>query len=119
MLMKVSSKEAYGVNMKIQLLHGRESVGSVQSQKVGNTEILYASVKRGQTYHIELDFTNSIITLTSFFDCPNAHLQIAMVRETEAHASIQEQHGQPHDFVYKETKAVREKLATMFNLISM
>jgi hypothetical protein len=119
MLMKVSSKEAYGINMKIQLLHGKDKVGSVTSQKVGNTEIMYASVKKGQTYHIELDFTNSIITLTSFFDCPNAHLQIAMVREAEARASIKEQHEKPHDFVYKETKTVREKLATMFNLISM
>lgn len=74
MLLKVSSKEAYGVNMKIRLLQARQGTSSAQSQKVGNTEILYAAVKKGQTYHLELDFTNSIITLSSFFDCPNAHL---------------------------------------------
>lgn len=74
MLMKVSSKEAYGINMKLQLLQGAEKESHIKAQRVGNTEIMYASVKKGQTYHIELDFTNSIITLSSFFDCPHAHL---------------------------------------------
>jgi len=61
MLMKVSSKESYGVNMRIQLLKGSEKESQIRAERVGNTEIMYATVKKGQTYHIELDYTNSII----------------------------------------------------------
>lgn len=76
--------------MKVQLLHGREKASKIKAQKVGNTEIMYASVKQGQTYHIELDFTNSIIVLSSFFDCPSAHLEISMMSLKEAHALVKE-----------------------------
>lgn len=44
MLLKVSSKLANGLNLKLNLHHGRE-MGSVKSQRIGNTETLFATVK--------------------------------------------------------------------------
>jgi hypothetical protein len=107
MLIKVSSKESYGINMRIQLLKGSEKESQIKAERVGNTEIMYATVKKGQTYHIELDYTNSIIQLSSFFDCPNAHLQISMIQTDEALDMIKEQNQKPNDVVKKDTKNVR------------
>lgn len=72
MLLKMSSKQAYGVNMAMTLCQGQDCLFS--SSQVGNTEMLYTTLNRGETYHVQLDFSNSIIALSSFFDCPHAHL---------------------------------------------
>jgi len=45
MLLKMSAKEAYGINMGMTLCQGQDC--SIKSQKVGNTEVLYAQVRRG------------------------------------------------------------------------
>jgi len=42
-----------------------------------------------------------------------------MMGHQEANDHIQLQHEKPHDFIYKESKMLREKLATVFDLVSM
>lgn len=82
MLLKMSSKQAYGVNMGMSLCQGRDCLFS--SSQVGNTEMLYTTLSKGEKYYVQLDFSNSIIALSSFFDCPHAHLQISMIKLSEA-----------------------------------
>lgn len=87
MLLKVSSKQAYGVNLAMRLCDDHDCHGF--SSQTGNTEILYAKAKKGGKYYLELDYSNSIIQLSSFFDCPHLHLKIAMMKTSDATKALQ------------------------------
>jgi len=88
MLLKISAKEAYGINMGMTLCQGTDC--SVKSSKVGNTEILFSVLKKGKAYNINLDYSHSIVELSSFYDCPHARLTVAMTKVSEAKDFIQE-----------------------------
>ena len=88
MLLKMSSKEAYGVNMAMTLCTEEDCL--VSSSQIGNTEVLFTILDKGHSYYVQLDFSNSIIALSSFFDCPHAHLQVSMVKLEEAHHMLDE-----------------------------
>jgi hypothetical protein len=89
MLLKMSSKEAYGVNMAMTLCTEEDCL--VASSQVGNTEVLFATLTEGRSYYIQLDYSNSIIALSSFFDCPHAHLQVSMMKLVEARGVLEAQ----------------------------
>ena len=61
MVLKMSAKEAYGVNMIMQLC--TKSGCTKSSTRAGNTNVLYATVKKGTAYYIELNYSGSIIVL--------------------------------------------------------
>ena len=88
MLLKMSSKEAYGVNMIMNLCTEHDCL--VSSSQIGNTEVLFTELSKGQSYYVQLDFSNSIIQLSSFFDCPHAHLQVSMMKLEEVHHMLDE-----------------------------
>lgn len=100
MLLKVSAKEAYGVNMKMSLCDGGEDVDDdwklhlesarcpVHSSQVGNNELLYATVSKGKSYVLVLDYTNSILSLSSFYDCPHTQFKLAMMNLEEANKIV-------------------------------
>jgi hypothetical protein len=88
MLLKMSSREAYGVNMAMQLCEGQQC--TVSSSQVGNAELLFAILSKGKSYEVKLDFSHSIIALSSFFDCPHAHLSIAMMKVDDARLALQD-----------------------------
>jgi hypothetical protein len=46
MILKVSSKIAYGVDVKFRLCLGASDC-KIQSQRIGNSELLFTSVKKG------------------------------------------------------------------------
>jgi hypothetical protein len=56
---------------------------------VGNTEILMASVMKDTEYVIKLDYSNSIVQMSTFFDCPHAHIRIAMQTKSEVDKIIE------------------------------
>ena len=90
MLIKMSSKEAYGVNMEMKLCQDENNC-EARSSKTGNTEILFAEVKAGKSYRIHLDFSHSIVSLSSFYDCPHARVSIAMTKVSVAEGIIKAQ----------------------------
>ena len=62
MVLKVSSKEAYGVNMAISLCSADHNCRDHhKSQQIGNTEVLMAQVKAGSHYYLKLDYSHSIV----------------------------------------------------------
>lgn len=89
MLLKVSAKEGYGVNMEMTLCQGADC--SIVSSKTGNTEMLFATVQKGKEYVLTLDYSHSIIELHSFYDCPNVRLSIAMTSVADAKAKMKDQ----------------------------
>lgn len=126
MLVKVSAKEAHGVNMKLRLCEGEdpEDVGDRQqsttcpasSSQIGNHEILYARMSKGKTYTLILDYTNSIITLSSFYDCPHTKLKVAMTRLEEAQQLLSKQAA---DTAISRKKSESEaSLANFFDALS-
>lgn len=72
MVLKISAKEAYGVNMAMSLCDERDCTAA--SSQAGNTDVLYATVRKGRSYHVDLDYSHSIIALSSFYDCPHTRL---------------------------------------------
>jgi len=86
MVLKVSAKEAYGINMGMTLCNRGDC--HVKSSKVGNTEQLYTVVEKDTRYELTLDFSNSIIELSTFYDCPHVRLSVAMMLESEAEAYV-------------------------------
>lgn len=89
MLLKASAKEAYGVNLAMQLCAGSDC--SVKSAQTGNTEMLMAEVKQGQQYSLTLNYSHSIVELHSFYDCPHVRLVVAMTTLEEARALMKVQ----------------------------
>ena len=97
MLLKMSSKEAYGVNMAMTLCTERDCL--VSSTQVGNTEVLFTALTKGKSYHVDLDYSNSMIALSSFFDCPHAHLKVSMMKLEEAHRMLDGQAAKQPDWI--------------------
>ena len=97
MVLKVASKQNHGVNMAITLCTDDDCL--VASTQVGNTEMLMATVNKGKTYFIDLDYTNSIIRLSSYFDCPHAHLKLSMMKLSEAEGMLKEQEDKNSDWI--------------------
>lgn len=116
MVIKVSSKEDHGVNMAITLCTEDDCL--VSSTQIGNTEILMTTVSKGKTYFIDLDYTNSIITLSNYFDCPHAHLMVSMMKLSEAEAMLKDQEDKQSDWIAKHARDSDSKLATIFNTLS-
>lgn len=97
MLLKISSKQAYGINMAMSLCTDMDCL--TPSTQVGNTEVLFTTLEKGRSYYVDLDYTNSIIALTSFFDCPHVHLKVSMIKVEEAQKYISDQEAQPRSWI--------------------
>ena len=102
MLLKLSAKEAYGVNMAMSLCEGSDC--RVTSSKIGNTEILYAVVRAGTKYTLTLDYSHSIIEISSFYDCPHSRVSLSMTELGEARKMMEWGKNQPDDYVSKQEK---------------
>jgi len=50
MILKVASKEAYGVNLIMELCDATNNLCAVKSSKVGNYEVLFAAVSKNRGY---------------------------------------------------------------------
>ena len=61
MTLKVASKEAYGVNLIMELCDAINNLCAVKSSKVGNYEVLFAAVTKNREYYLKLSYKNSII----------------------------------------------------------
>jgi len=61
--------------------------------------MLSATLRQGKTYEVQLDFSNSIIALSSFFDCPRAHLSISMMKLADARRAVEDQAGKGADWI--------------------
>lgn len=61
MTLKVASKEAYGVNLIMELCDASNNLCAVKSSKVGNYEVLFAAVSKNREYYLKLSYKNSII----------------------------------------------------------
>ena len=90
MILKISSKVAYGVDVEFRVCTGNNDC-RIQSQRIGNSELLFASVNKGQQYQIFLEYGNSIITLSSFFDCPHVHIKLSMMSLVDAKKIVSNQ----------------------------
>lgn len=127
MLLKVTAKEAYGVNMKLSLCEGTgdgddgwerqaSTTCSAHSSQVGNHQILYVTVSKGKAYSLVLDYTNSILSLSSFYDCPHAQLKVSMTRLEEARQLVS-QHAADTSISRKKSDS-EASLANFFDALS-
>jgi hypothetical protein len=103
MVLKMSVKEAYGVNMGMQLC--TKAACSISGTRTGNTNVLFATLKRGTAYYIALDYSSSIIALSSFYDCPHARMKISMMKLEEANRVLKEQKDKPADWLAQRARA--------------
>jgi hypothetical protein len=90
MVLKVHSKQAYGINLVMKLCEGYEHECRTVSTKTGNSEVLFAQLRKNQEYFLQLEHQNSLIQLSSFFDCPHVHLRISMISHDEAVQKLNE-----------------------------
>lgn len=117
MLIKVSAKEAYGINMAMSICQG--SSCDVKSSKVGNTEMIFAVLKARKEYRLNLDYSHSIIELSTFYDCPHARFSLSMMKVDEAEKVIKDQESKDKGtWLETELKNSNEALASAFKLIS-
>jgi hypothetical protein len=103
MLLKVAAKEAYGVNMGMRLCEGQDC--PVKSSTTGNTEQLFATVKKGRAYTLTLDYSHSIVELHSFYDCPHARLTVAMTALEDARAEMKTHNEKGKDESWRQKEA--------------
>lgn len=61
MVLKVASKEAYGVNLIMELCDSSNNLCAIKSSKVGNYEVLFAAISKSREYYLKLSYKNSII----------------------------------------------------------
>ena len=72
------------MNLGLKLCEGYEHECRIVSSKTGNSEVLFAQLRKNQEYFLQLEHHNSLIQLSSFFDCPHVHLRISMISVDEA-----------------------------------
>ena len=88
--MKVKVKEAFGVNAQITLCSNEDCVTS--SVQIGTSEILFTKLNKGQKYSIDIGYANSIIQMSSFFECPHMDIEFSMIPETEVREMMKHSH---------------------------
>ena len=115
MLLKVTAKEAYGVNLAMSLCQGREC--PVKSSQIGNTEVLFAKVQKGTEYTLTLDYSHSIVELHTFYDCPHVRLSVAMTSVADARARIKEQRDKGDAWIQQEESKANQGLGEAFGLL--
>lgn len=129
MLLKVATKQAHGVNMAMRLCltaepstEGAEQGAALcktslaRSAQVGNNGLLFAVLDKGKSYTLVMDYTNSIITLSSFYDCPHADLRLSMMRVQEAKKVVARHASDKSGSTRK--RESEAKLANFFNTLS-
>jgi hypothetical protein len=116
MVLKMSAKEAYGVNMAMSLCTERGCIA--HSSQTGNTDVLYTTVNKGTSYYVDLDYSNSIVALTSFYDCPHARLKISMMKLDEAHSYLEQQAAKQPDWVTTQARTSDAQLSGIFDTLS-
>lgn len=116
MLLKVSAKEAYGVNLGMSLCQGSDC--SVKSSQSGNIEMLFATVKKGREYKLTLDYSHSIVELHSFYDCPHVRVSIAMSSIEDARGKMKVQNGRGEAWIRQEEEAANRGMAGAFGLLA-
>mmetsp|Transcript_21056 Transcript_21056/g.32602 ORF Transcript_21056/g.32602 Transcript_21056/m.32602 type:complete len:247 (+) Transcript_21056:1496-2236(+) len=116
MFLKISSKEAYGVNIAMTLCSHQDCF--VTSSQIGNTELLETVVRKDVPYFVYLDYSNSIVTLSSFFDCPHAHLSLSMMKVDEVEAKVKEQASKTSDWISKQHRESEQHLGNIFDKLS-
>ena len=118
MLIKMTSKVQNGVNMKIMVQHKQQAASDIISERIGNTEMVYGTLTKGEQYHIKLDYRSSIITLSSFFDCPNAHLEISMIKVEDSYKIYEAHSMKSEEWRKMESKATQGKLMEIADVFS-
>jgi len=89
-ILKVSSKEAYGVNMNFTLCKKNDERACPGISSVtGNTEMLFAQLDAGVEYYLGIEHKGSIVQLSSYFDCPHVHMRLSMMSENEYQVLLQ------------------------------
>ncbi len=53
----------------------------MRSNKVGSASTIFAKLKKGGSYMIELSYKNSIIEFSDFFSCPHLNLELSIIPE--------------------------------------
>jgi len=85
--LKVHAREAFGVNLKMQLcktLSSGDVKCDAESQQIGNVEVLVADVPKNSKNYIRLTYFDSILAFHSYSECPHIQLEISLVSQTEA-----------------------------------
>ena len=84
---KVFAREAFGVNLKIQLCRQQDNgttVCDVESQQIGNVEMLTADVKKHTKQFLRLSYFDSVLAFHSYRECPHITLEVSMISSSEA-----------------------------------
>ena len=63
-----------------------------------------------------LDYTNAILALNSFYDCPHTHFKLSMIKEEEAEKILAEHEDAEH--ISKMSKESDTSLAHFFDSVS-
>jgi hypothetical protein len=70
------------------------------------------------SYYVDLDYSDSIITLASFYDCPHTRLKISMMKVDEAQSTLKAQADKPSDWIASQSRTSDAQLAGIFDTIS-
>ena len=76
---KVVLHEAFGINAGISLCPSQGGACEKLSSQVGSTEILYADVRAGKQYELRIDYTDSVVNMHLFSQCPHVVLELSMI----------------------------------------
>ena len=80
-ILKIRVKESLGVNTEMVLCADDDCMA--QSNQIGTTEILIASLNEGVQYSLTMSYAHSIIEMSSFFECPSHHIEIVVIPVTD------------------------------------
>jgi hypothetical protein len=116
MLLKVTAREAYGVNVAMSLCQGKEC--TIKGSQSGNVEILYATVKKGREYRINLDYSHSIVELHTFYDCPHIHFKISMMPIKGAEKVMSSQKEKTESWIHDQQADAVKHLTDASELLS-
>lgn len=85
MILKANTKEAYGINMNMTICprNNPNAQTCSYSDVTGNSELLFANLQANTEYDLILEHKNSIVQLSSFFDCPHVHFHLSMMSENQ------------------------------------
>jgi hypothetical protein len=81
--LKVTVREAFGVNTRIQLCAEDGSKCNQESLQVGTAELLRAQVKKKQKYLLRFDYSDSVVAFHSFKECPHVVVEVSMISVEE------------------------------------
>jgi hypothetical protein len=80
-VIKIRVKHEYGIQTRISIKS--KNGDEFKSEEIGSNSVVVGKLKGKGQYDIKIDYSNSIVELSDFFQCPSLNIEISYISQSD------------------------------------